>query len=186
MKPQDVKSQDVAAALKKFGAEEVRKSLRKFRKELKLSQGELASLAGLAQNTLSQFERGKRNLSLDALTRLHNAITEALVQKEIALRKQKQKAARGFSQEQIDYLLGRNPSDHEQAHATREKVSERLIEAQQQHIRILKELLSAHEELTAEQNATIRDLERRIAELRDLLGLETQVAIVREKVQENG
>ena len=68
---------------KALGADELRRSIRKFRKQLKLSQAELASLAGLAQHTLSRFEMGKRNLSQDALNRVGDAIAKALDKKKL-------------------------------------------------------------------------------------------------------
>jgi transcriptional regulator with XRE-family HTH domain len=76
---------EAANALKKFGAEEIRKSLRKFRRKLKLTQGELASLAGVGQEAISRFEQGKRNLSADALARVQTAIVEALANKKLVV-----------------------------------------------------------------------------------------------------
>jgi transcriptional regulator with XRE-family HTH domain len=80
-----VKQDDVAAVFERFGADEIRKYLRTFRKELKLSQGRLAELAGLGQEAISRFEQGKRNLSPDALTRVQGAINKALAEKQAAI-----------------------------------------------------------------------------------------------------
>jgi transcriptional regulator with XRE-family HTH domain len=68
--------------LKKFSLEERRNVIRKFRKELKLSQTEFAALAGIGPSMLSRFENGNRDLSAEAFARVEDGIVEALAQRE--------------------------------------------------------------------------------------------------------
>src|SRR6266403_3014188 len=63
-----------AALIEKHGAARLRKSLGVWREELFLSQQELASLADVAQQTVSRVERGTRNLTPQVLSRLTNAM----------------------------------------------------------------------------------------------------------------
>ncbi len=65
--------------------DERRKAIRKFRKQLKLSQAEFAKLAGIGQQMLSRFELGTRDLSPEAFARVEDAITEALARKRAAV-----------------------------------------------------------------------------------------------------
>ena len=53
-----------------------RKQLKAFRKQAGLSQAELASLAGVGQQMVSRFEKGERDLSPAALSRLVEVITD--------------------------------------------------------------------------------------------------------------
>ncbi|SRR6266567_893725 len=69
--------------LKRFSLDQRRKVVRKFRKQLKLSQTEFAALAGLSAPMLSLFENGQRDLSAAAFVRVEDAITEALAQRKL-------------------------------------------------------------------------------------------------------
>lgn len=49
-------------------------NIRKIRKERGLSQEEFAEICGLHRNYLSSIERGERNITLDTLSQISNAI----------------------------------------------------------------------------------------------------------------
>jgi len=166
---------DAEAAVKKFGATEIRKSLRRFRKQLKLSQKELANLAGLGQEAISRFEQGKRNLSSEALARLQGAIVKAMAQREIAV-----------STAGVPLKMGllMKPGPSSQAQDTQDRVKDKLIENLQQLVDALKGMIGIHEERESKKDAKIAELEARIAEYRDLLGLETDAAVSRAKADE--
>lgn len=49
-------------------------SIRKRRKELKLSQSSLAGIAGLSSNTISLIERGEANPSLEVMQKIADVL----------------------------------------------------------------------------------------------------------------
>jgi transcriptional regulator with XRE-family HTH domain len=65
-----VSREDCGEYRKEFGLR-----IRKNRKSLGLSQEQLAHRSGLHRNYISDVERGRRNLSLDALLRLANGLS---------------------------------------------------------------------------------------------------------------
>lgn len=54
-------------------------NLRKVRKELGYSQEELADLAGLHRTYVGSVERGERNISIDNMECLANALNRPLI-----------------------------------------------------------------------------------------------------------
>ena len=52
----------------------ISESLKKFRELRKLSQEDLATLAGVNRTFVSQIERQQKNVSIDSLRRLANAL----------------------------------------------------------------------------------------------------------------
>lgn len=52
----------------------ISESLKKYRELKKLSQEDLATLAGVNRTFVSQIERQKKNVSIDSLRRLANAL----------------------------------------------------------------------------------------------------------------
>lgn len=69
----------------RFSIDERRKCIRKFRKQLKLSQAEFAALAGIGPSMLSRFELGNRDLSPEAYARVEEALAEAMAQRKLAV-----------------------------------------------------------------------------------------------------
>jgi len=49
-------------------------SIRKRRKELRLSQSYVADLAGISPNTISKIERGEANPTVDVLQKIANVL----------------------------------------------------------------------------------------------------------------
>jgi transcriptional regulator with XRE-family HTH domain len=86
---------------------ERRKALKKFRKEAGFSQAEVASMTGIGQQMLSRFERGDRDLSPEALTRLEQAIADVLSGKQSASqqREEAQKIATLRESDSVKKLL---------------------------------------------------------------------------------
>src|ERR1700685_1058898 len=86
---------------------ERRKALKKFREEAGLSQAEVASMTGIGQQMLSRFERGDRDLSPEALTRLEQAIADVLSGKRSASqqREEAQKIATLSNSDAVKKLL---------------------------------------------------------------------------------
>lgn len=61
------------------------RELRELREELGISQSKLAAKAEIAQNTLSQFESGKRKFSGESLQRVLEAISDIRVERKAAV-----------------------------------------------------------------------------------------------------
>jgi len=55
-------------------AEHLGETIRKRRKELKITQPHLAELAGISTNTLYKLERGQSNPSLEVLNKLSGVL----------------------------------------------------------------------------------------------------------------
>jgi y4mF family transcriptional regulator len=55
-------------------AEQFGETIRKRRKELKITQPHLAELAGISTNTLYKLERGQSNPSLEVLNKLSEVL----------------------------------------------------------------------------------------------------------------
>jgi transcriptional regulator with XRE-family HTH domain len=55
----------------------LRRTIRHVRKRMKISQADLATLAGIEQSSLSKFEKGTRNLSEEAQQRIIAALDQA-------------------------------------------------------------------------------------------------------------
>ena len=55
-----------------------REGLRHYRKNLGISQDELAILAGVSRSTIGNFETGQFNLSLDTMERVRQALLELI------------------------------------------------------------------------------------------------------------
>lgn len=55
-------------------AEQFGETIRKRRKELKITQPHLAELAGISTNTLYKLERGQSNSSLEVLNKLSEVL----------------------------------------------------------------------------------------------------------------
>jgi len=57
----------------------LRRTVRHVRKRMKISQAELAKLAGIEQSSLSKFENGTRNLSAESQERVRAALEQAKI-----------------------------------------------------------------------------------------------------------
>jgi transcriptional regulator with XRE-family HTH domain len=54
-------------------------NVRKFRRDKKISQEELAELAGLHRTYIGSVERGERNVSIDNMERIANALKVSVI-----------------------------------------------------------------------------------------------------------
>ncbi len=147
------------AVLNKFSLEERRTVIRKFRKQLKLSQSEFAALAGIGPSMLSRFENGDRDLSPEAFARVQAAITGALAQRE-----------RTVTLASL-LTLGKKPqaeqSAEKQIAALREQVRglQQLRELQQKQIANLEKQCLDLEEIATLRHAQIEGLKRKLFSL---------------------
>jgi transcriptional regulator with XRE-family HTH domain len=186
---------DAAEIIEKVGLQRLQRSLHRWREDVHLTQQELSSLAGIAQQTVSRIEKGKRNLTPRTFARLMTVIEKAFEKKQAEAVKSSQAGLSLnsiFPPEhfgQVTSLASLKDPAAVIAHLganreTHERVQSKLIQAQAELIRILEQLLAAHGEREAEQDSKIADLEKRIADLRDLLGLETGATVLRVKADE--
>jgi transcriptional regulator with XRE-family HTH domain len=153
--------------------------LRKKRKELGITQHDLAKLAKVKRSLISDIEAERRLLTKDvggplwdALANVHIERLKVTPEWEKIVEEERQK----LEEERKDSKKIGLKNLMAPAEATQDRVKDKLIEAQQEVIRIQNELISAHKDWGIEKDAKITELETRIAELRDLLGLETDAA----------
>jgi transcriptional regulator with XRE-family HTH domain len=177
---------DSEKAVKKYSLRSRRIGLRKFRKQVGLSLKEVAGLAGLSQSMVSKFELGHRDLSPEAYRRLERAIVKALAHQEVlAERKQeaeKREVAKAEKTAGTFITLGSlmlSPTLE-----TYQKSCKAMEESYGPQWReTFKDLREAGKEI-AKLERQKANLESRIAELRDLLGLETHKALDESNAQE--
>jgi transcriptional regulator with XRE-family HTH domain len=184
-----VNANEAADLIERIGIERIQRSLRSWREGVQLSQEELAELAGVAQQTISRLEKGTRNLTPEVFARIMNVIDEAHD-------KQEKRESRGVP---LRSLLGgevtrdwfaqkeheaQRVRDAERAKVTQDRIKDRLIEALDKLVNIQNELIAAHTELRHAEAKKREELEQRIAEYRDLLGLETDAAVARSNADE--
>jgi DNA-binding transcriptional regulator YiaG len=60
-----------------------REAIQQMREQLKMSQAEFAAFIGIAQQTLSKFEQGKKKVSGEMARRIINAVDEAKRKKDV-------------------------------------------------------------------------------------------------------
>jgi len=172
-------------ATKKFSLRERRTALRKFREQADLSLEELAKLAGLSKSMLSKFELGNRDLSSDAFSRLEKAIVKVLANQRVAARRKQESEKRGVAK--VEKLAG--------SFIPLRSLMEPRFESYRNSIEVMEasygprwreifaDLRKASKEI-AKLEREKADLESRIGELRDLLGLETHKALDESNAQE--
>jgi transcriptional regulator with XRE-family HTH domain len=178
------------AIIKEVGLERLQKSLRRWREDVHLTQDELASLSGIAQETISRLESGARKLNPRIFVRIVSVIDKRYDE----LQRASDVTTRNYvplrsllgGQDTKDWFSQKEQRLHgaEKAKATQERIKDRLIQALDELVNIQNELIAAHAELRQVETKKREDLEKRIAEYRDLLGLETDAAIARSNADE--
>lgn len=159
----------------KFHFQERRTTLRQFREQLGLSASEVSRRSGLCRSMIGKFERGERDLSPNALNRLEETIAYALGSaKAAALERGRQMDA--LAEELLPKGLAplsslAYPMEWERA----------VTGWRERHGDAANELGQILWIAAAAENA---DLRRRVAELRDLLGLETAAALAKSRAKE--
>ena len=176
---------DAKSILKKAGARRIQKSLRRWREDVYLSQAELARQAGIAQETISRIESGTRNLTPRIFALLADAIDKAFDKKRVEAAKSVPFSSIVLPEhpERITSLSLLSPEE-ERSQETHERVQSKLIEAMSNLIRVLEEELALRGERETKQVRKIANLEKRIREYRDLLGLETIATVSRVEADE--
>ena len=74
----------VSGSAERWNYEDRRRTLRKKRKELKMSQTDLARLAGFDRYTVSRFESGAADIKGRTLARLEEVITDMMAGRKLA------------------------------------------------------------------------------------------------------
>lgn len=164
---------DKRKIVKKWNSKEKRESLRTIRRMADVSLADVARLAGLSESMVSKYELGQRDLSFEALAKLHRAVGHILDEKD-AKEARRRHAEQAASREMAE-LLGEaiplaslaDPQKYSRS------LAERRAKMEREYGPYWKEVFGALFEQAREK----RDLEKRIAELRDLLKLETEVAL---------
>lgn len=182
--------EDAATFIKRIGRRRVQNSLKRWREGVHLSQQELAKLAGISQQAISRFEKDTRKITPQAFARIMNVIDTKFDEQE----KTNEVTTKNYVP--LRSLLGGEVTkewfgqeaqrlhDAERAKATQERIKDRLIEALRELVNIQNALISRHGELRQLETKKREDLEQRIAEYRDLLGLETEAAVARSNADE--
>jgi transcriptional regulator with XRE-family HTH domain len=162
-----------------FTLDDRRKAIRKFRKQLKLSQGELAKLANIGQQMLSKFERGDRDLSPAAFLRVEEAITEALANRRAALEKADRMSKPVLLSDllkpaKVKELISRkSPMDVRQI-ARQAQEEFRRKEQEDPDFRVLREVTANLLKDNQELRAQVAELRGRVDLLCDLLDVKTK------------
>lgn len=158
------------------------KDIRRSRRENNVSLSQLAALSNLSVSTLSRFESGQRDISASAYARLLNILRNKTVMRRRLAEHNQQRSAelatrkaerRGEPVMRVSDLAGGKRSFDAYI-----KGCERMQQEYGPHWR---EVFKAFIEL-GEAKAENRDLKQRLAELRDLLHLETKAAIKRDEI----
>lgn len=167
--------------IKDYGVSVVRKTLRSLRERVLLSQQELADLAGVAQQTVSRIEQGQRNLTAPVLARLITVLESKLEKRH------KEERRNSISLRALALV---RPQEEQTAEALIEE-QKRIIEVQRNLIQTQKELIQAYAEECqqlytegSDFEKSIIERESRVKELSELLGLETEAALARNKADE--
>lgn len=169
-----------------FTLNERRATLRKYREQANLSLAEVAKLARLSQSMVSKFELGQRDLSPKAYARLEKAIVK--IHGRIMADLLKKKKTDQSKVATVETLAGRFvPMLKEHPNAAplamlvggelgdqyRAEYEESCRQMEQQYGPLWRETFKELADLRKEK----ADLEKRIAELRDLLAVETASAL---------
>jgi transcriptional regulator with XRE-family HTH domain len=154
-------------------------TLKSIRRSLNLTQTELAKKAGVKRQLIADIETGRRPLSEDVGRPIWRAVAEL------------KRIQRGSGRIPLSDLMYpplemlQNPyaTGVSAAVKTHERAKDKLIAAQSELIKRLDEIIEIHKAWGSERDAKITDLESRITELRDLLDLNTNEALLRNKIE---
>jgi len=147
--------------------------VRQFRRVTGLDIDFVARLAGLTKSTLSKFERGRNDLRVDTYARLLDAIARireenAQVHEHVG----RIRAARAGGWSLVSELSGWGSVPLKNPKETKEWIADRTKSQLER-----REKQSFSSTMSQRYEEEIADLERRIAELHDLLQLETEAAV---------
>jgi transcriptional regulator with XRE-family HTH domain len=145
----------------------VRKAIRHLRKQLKMSQAEFSALVGIAQQTLSKFEHGKKDLSPETIDRIINAAGEAK-------RKRQVEAAVSNAFGSVAPFLGVSQPESISASAESAKLSEENVRSLMfpqinqfvTQIEYWKELTQSQARVISDREKQMSDQQKQIADLK--------------------
>ena len=154
-----------------------RKCMRKFRKSGRVSLDELASAANLSKSTLSRYETGKTELSPESWSKLSSAMQNLPAKRRLTMREAelslKKELSIGFIGELLGHLKPLSSLVTAGAERHEQKVKEGRDKMQRVYGPHWEEVFGTLFDLAR----TNKDLVRRVAELRDLLALETEAGV---------
>jgi transcriptional regulator with XRE-family HTH domain len=158
--------------------DERRRRIRQMRRGLGFTQEHVAKLAGITQESLSGFERGKHDLSPQTYTRVERAIFAAT-------RGQDRIPDPGALPGARLAALAMPPDEYEAwfAREWQNWKSIQRVQTMQHLIESQSELIDVYTALI-EKDARIAELEKQVAELRSLYDAETEAALAYDKARE--
>lgn len=164
---------EAAQEMLKWNLGKRRKGMRKFRKNAGITLDELAAESGLSKSMLSRFENGSRDLSPEAFAKLMDAIMSLPAKRRAIARREEEaekKLAANFAPKSVPLASLMGPATPTVFARYRESCRQMEQEYGPHWREVFRALLKAGRDTA--------DLERRIAELRDLLKIETEAALV--------
>ena len=166
-----------------------------------ISQEQLAKRSRVTRSKIRAWlKKGDLTLSLAEHDRVWDTLNEAVEQRESRARLAPNlvrmsdvygSKSQEFQNEPIPRQWSGNlvngwgePISQQKSRETREKVMEKLIEAQADLVESLKRLLAVHQEMGSEKDKHIVDLEGRVELLSDLLNVETARSLADSEAEE--
>jgi transcriptional regulator with XRE-family HTH domain len=140
-----------------------------------ISQQALAKALGTYRTKITEWVNGKITLTAEEEAKLDEILNEANVDK---------KMADPYFLLESAYASGSKLWFELKQLKEKFQILGELVESYREQVKYMKEIIGAHEEWGSERDAKIAELEARIAEYRDLLGLETDAVVSRSQADE--
>jgi transcriptional regulator with XRE-family HTH domain len=167
---------DNEKAIQEWNSQKKREALRSIRRATGASLSEVAAMAGLSQSMISKYELGQRDLSLEAIRSLRVAVNAICDTHERELRKRAliERAASKDMRELLGHAVPLwSLADPE---GYRKKVEGRRAEMAREY--------GPHWQEVFEALFKYQDMEKRLAELQDVLGMKTKAAVLDAEAEE--
>jgi transcriptional regulator with XRE-family HTH domain len=159
------------------------KSVRYWRDKWGIGQAELGKRAGLSQGAVSGWEQGKLYLVPAQVKKLFQAL-DALIAERRACIPRGPLMGNLRDVGQVRSLSDLVAPQGAQRTEARIQTMEALISEQKELIACLKEFVALHEDASQQKDIRIAELEKKVADLRGLYELETEVAVKSAQAEE--
>jgi transcriptional regulator with XRE-family HTH domain len=165
------------------------KKLTEVRKARNVSQARLARMAGVTASLICQIEKGTKPLTKEVAQKVWDALADVrFEQKDLNALKTMgvDKTPEAMAREEAESLRKENERlrNAEKAMSVQDRLKDKYIDALRELVKIQSELIAAHAELRHAETEKRKDLEQRVAEYKDLLGLETNAVVARSDADE--